>query len=251
MQAVNNQYTKALEKVGFLPRKLRFRAFTYIFGRMIRFFRTVGLEYEELTAERAVLLMKNRRGVQNHIKTVHASAIAALAESASGAVMAVNVPEERVPVIKTMRMDYLRRAQGDLRAVSTLTPEQIEHIRNTDHGELEVAVQVTDESGREPVECSMLWVWIPRERPTHMELKSVLQSLLTGADDNDLSFERLCRMLRWLGFQERIRGNHHIFARADVNEILNLQPRGVLAKPEQVKRVREVVLKYQLGVAAK
>ena len=53
-------------------------------------------------------------------------------------------------------------------------------------------------------------------------------------------------MLR-LGFDERIRGSHHIFTRDAVAEILNIQPKGVKAKPYQVKQVRHVILKYKLG----
>ena len=54
-------------------------------------------------------------------------------------------------------------------------------------------------------------------------------------------------MLKSLGFDERIRGSHHIFAKEDVVEILNLQPKGSQAKPYQVKQVRRVILKYHLG----
>jgi hypothetical protein len=50
-----------------------------------------------------------------------------------------------------------------------------------------------------------------------------------------------------LGFQQRIRGSHHIFAKEGIEEILNLQPKQGKAKPYQVKQVREVILKYQLG----
>ncbi|MGO9017984.1 MAG: type II toxin-antitoxin system HicA family toxin [Syntrophobacteraceae bacterium] len=55
-------------------------------------------------------------------------------------------------------------------------------------------------------------------------------------------------LLRNLGFQERIRGSHHIFTKEGVEEILNLQPKeGGRAKPYQVKQVRQVILKYRLG----
>lgn len=47
-------------------------------------------------------------------------------------------------------------------------------------------------------------------------------------------------MLR-LGFSERIRGDHHIYARADVNEIIDLQPRRGKAKPYQVRQVRDLI----------
>jgi hypothetical protein len=57
----------------------------------------------------------------------------------------------------------------------------------------------------------------------------------------------LCGILRRLGFAERVRGDHHIFTRDDVREILNLQPRGKLAKAYQVKQVRNVIVQYRLG----
>jgi hypothetical protein len=52
--------------------------------------------------------------------------------------------------------------------------------------------------------------------------------------------------LKRLGFEERIRGDHHIFTRDGVEEILNLQPRGTLAKAYQVKQVRNVIVQYKL-----
>ena len=50
-----------------------------------------------------------------------------------------------------------------------------------------------------------------------------------------------------LGFDARIRGSHHIFTKEGVEEILNLQPKQGKAKAYQVKQVREMLLKYQLG----
>jgi hypothetical protein len=50
-----------------------------------------------------------------------------------------------------------------------------------------------------------------------------------------------------LGFEERVRGSHHIFTKEGVEEILNLQPKGAKAKPYQAKQVRNVILKYKLG----
>ena len=40
---------------------------------------------------------------------------------------------------------------------------------------------------------------------------------------------------------------HHIFTRDGVEEILNLQPRGSLAKAYQVKQVRNVIVQYKLA----
>ena len=75
----------------------------------------------------------------------------------------------------------------------------------------------------------------------------LLVQILRGTSDANISFESLCQLLRHIGFNERIKGSHHIFYREDVDEILNLQPKGSKAKPYQVKQVRGVIVKYQLG----
>jgi len=53
-------------------------------------------------------------------------------------------------------------------------------------------------------------------------------------------------VLKYLGFQERIKGSHHIFFKEGIKEILNIQPRETKAKPYQVKQVRNIILKYRL-----
>jgi len=64
------------------------------------------------------------------------------------------------------------------------------------------------------------------------------------------AFDGLRGLLRRLGFDERIRGSHHIFTKTGVEEILNLQPKGRNAKPYQVKQVRAVIVKHRLAGGA-
>lgn len=75
----------------------------------------------------------------------------------------------------------------------------------------------------------------------------VLDQILRGTSDANISFAGLCQVLRDLGFDERIRGSHHIFTKDDVEEILNVQAKQAKVKPYQVKQVRGVILKYKLG----
>lgn len=75
----------------------------------------------------------------------------------------------------------------------------------------------------------------------------LLVQILRGTSDANISFDELCNLLKYLNFKERIRGSHHIFTRENVDEILNLQPKGSKAKPYQVKQVRFVISKYKLG----
>jgi len=55
-------------------------------------------------------------------------------------------------------------------------------------------------------------------------------------------------LLKRLGFDERIKGDHHIFTKDGVEEILNLQPKDGKGKPYQVKQVRDVILKYHIRI---
>lgn len=76
----------------------------------------------------------------------------------------------------------------------------------------------------------------------------LLQQVLSGRSDQNVGFEPLCEILRWLGFRERINGSHHIFGREGIAEILNLQPfPSGKAKPYQVKQVRNVIVRYKLA----
>jgi len=57
----------------------------------------------------------------------------------------------------------------------------------------------------------------------------------------------LCSLLESLGFDKRVKGSHHLFRKAGVEERVNLQREGNNAKPYQVKQARAVILKHKLG----
>ncbi len=79
-------------------------------------------------------------------------------------------------------------------------------------------------------------------------LDKLLEKILRGTPDSNIPFEPLCNLLKKLGFLMRVkRSSHHIFTKADVEEIINLQPKDQKAKPYQVKQVREIIIKYKLG----
>jgi len=77
--------------------------------------------------------------------------------------------------------------------------------------------------------------------------RKVLDLVLRGTSDATIPFDDLCGMLSRLGFDERVRGSHHIFTRPDVAEILNLQAKNASARPYQVRQVRQVVTRYRIA----
>lgn len=75
----------------------------------------------------------------------------------------------------------------------------------------------------------------------------LLEQILRGLSDNSVGFDDLCGLLRYLGFEMRVRGRHHLFSRIGVAELVNLQRDGAQAKPYQVRQVRAIILKYRLA----
>ena len=153
---------RVVESSKWLPANIRATVISKIFGKVVPYVGTSGLLYEELTPERVVVSIKNQRKVQNHINNVHAAAMALLAETATGFIVGMNLPDDKLPLIKTLKVSYYKRTQGDMRAVATLSAEDIARIEREPKGEVLVPVTVTDESGGEPIKCEMLWAWIPK-----------------------------------------------------------------------------------------
>ena len=83
--------------------------------------------------------------------------------------------------------------------------------------------------------------------PDMARANKLLDQILRGGADANISFSGMVQLLKRLGFQERIKGSHHIFYRDGVAEILNLQPQSGKCKPYQVKQVRNVIINYRLA----
>lgn len=79
------------------------------------------------------------------------------------------------------------------------------------------------------------------------KFEKLLQKILSGSSDRNISFDDLRKLLLNFEFTERMKGSHHIYFKEGVEEIINLQPLGGKAKPYQVKQVRDVIIKYKLA----
>jgi acyl-coenzyme A thioesterase PaaI-like protein len=159
-----NKLNKIVSNINSLPSFLCSTALSTFFGKMVKFTGTAGITIEELSDSKAVISLKNKKAVQNHIGSVHAVASILIAESATGYLIGMNVPDSSIPVIKTIKADYTKRAKGDMKAVATLSKKQIAEIHKLDKGETVVKVTVTDGEDKEPIHMEMVWAWTPKKR---------------------------------------------------------------------------------------
>uniref|UniRef100_A0A7S1Y9P7 DUF4442 domain-containing protein n=1 Tax=Grammatophora oceanica TaxID=210454 RepID=A0A7S1Y9P7_9STRA len=147
-----------------LPKRVRQLGLTMAFNSQIKYAGTTGIDIHKWTKEETVVHLKNRWRVQNHLGGIHATAMATLAESATGMLFGCHVPDSHIPLLKSMKISYTARASGDLKAVSTITPKQKEQIATEPKGDTLMNVVVTDSEGKEPIQAEMVWAWTAKKK---------------------------------------------------------------------------------------
>lgn len=134
-----------------------------LFSRIICFqapyFATISPRFEELRPGYARVSMRKRRGVTNHIGTVHAVAMCNLAELAAGTMTEVSIPGSMRWLPKGMQVEYLKKSTGGVHAVATL-PEVAEGSGR----DVPATVEIKDDAG-EVVCRATITMWVsPRKR---------------------------------------------------------------------------------------
>jgi acyl-coenzyme A thioesterase PaaI-like protein len=163
-ETFSNAFTRRLNPLEKIPNPLRRWVRNYALGRAVPLVGTCKLDYVAITEHRVEIHLRNHYRIRNHLGQIHAGAMILLAESATGFVVGRNLPDTSVPLIKTITTHFRRRTLGNMRAVATLTDEQIAYIRSNEKGETLVPVVVTDESDQPPIECEMLWAWTSKKK---------------------------------------------------------------------------------------
>ena len=159
-----NRLSKLVKATAKLPKGIRSTLWSKAFGRVVPMVGSANIRYLEMSHAKVVVKIENHRAMQNHIGQVHACAMALIAETATGFVTGMNVPDSCIVLIKSLKIDFKRPTQGAMTATATLTDEQQKLMQSTEKGETLVSVRVTDESGEEPIQCEMLWAWVSKSQ---------------------------------------------------------------------------------------
>ncbi|AWV99484.1 DUF4442 domain-containing protein [Arcticibacterium luteifluviistationis] len=159
----NNRLNRNIEKVNKMPKLIKPWLLDKSIGKVVKFVGTAGIHFEKMTCHKVVISLQNKKKVQNHIGQIHAAATTLLAETATGMVVGMNIPDDKLPLMKDLSINFIRRSLGKQMAVAWLSEEQIDKIRNTPKGDLSVPIKVTDETGQEIIQAVMNWAWIPKK----------------------------------------------------------------------------------------
>ena len=77
--------------------------------------------------------------------------------------------------------------------------------------------------------------------------EKIIDKILRGKSDANIAFDDIRGLLNYLGFDERVRGSHHLYRKDGIEEKINMQRSGSKAKPYQVRQIRDILLKYHLS----
>lgn len=149
-----NLALESWKKMSHLP--LGKRAWSRLVAGRAPYFRSIAPEMRELAPGRAVAEMRKRRPVTNHLGTVHAIAMCNLAEFAGGLMTEVSVPGTHRWIPKGMTVEYLKKAETDLRALCVCDP-----LPNfgTEGFEWPVTVDVQDRAGQSVFRAEIrMWI---------------------------------------------------------------------------------------------
>jgi acyl-coenzyme A thioesterase PaaI-like protein len=118
--------------------------FSRLVGRAAPYTGTIGASVVALRPGYAQVEMSDRRGVRNHLSSIHAIALANLAELTGNVALAYSLPDDARFIVSGMSIEYVKKARGTLTATSDC-PVPASSARR----EYEVPVSIRDAEGDE------------------------------------------------------------------------------------------------------
>lgn len=155
MASVSVQLRQAWDSLSTKP--FGKQVFSFMFGRMVPYTGTIGAQVVELRPGYAKMVLADRKGVRNHLNSVHAIALANLGEATSGLAMNVGLPEDARAIVTGLSIAYTKKARG------TITAEcRVEIPDYSVQAEHQIQAVMTDEAGDEVARLTATWLVGPR-----------------------------------------------------------------------------------------
>jgi acyl-coenzyme A thioesterase PaaI-like protein len=126
--------------------------FMSVFGRMVPYSGALGARVVSLEPGHVVLVLRDRRGVRNHLRSVHAIALANLGELASGLAMTTALPPGVRSIVTALTIEFGKKARGVLTAESRVTVPAVD--ADVEH---DVRAEIRDAAGEVVATVTVRW----------------------------------------------------------------------------------------------
>lgn len=140
VEGPTNVVREAWDRMGGLPGGAA--AFSRLVGLMAPYTSTIGARVVELRTNYGRVELPDRPSVRNHLRSIHAVALANLAELTGNVVVAYSLPDDARFIVAGMSIEYLKKARG------TITGEcEVDVPTGNERREIEVPVTMRDDHG--------------------------------------------------------------------------------------------------------
>jgi uncharacterized protein (TIGR00369 family) len=128
------------ERLRYLPGGRRL--FDRLLGLAIPYTGALGAQVLSLESGHARVLLRDRHGVRNHLDSIHAIALANLAELTGNLALVYSLPPDARFIVKGLSIEYLKKARGDITGECRCEP-----IASSERRSYPLDVQLMDDSG--------------------------------------------------------------------------------------------------------
>lgn len=119
------------------------RLFSFVLGRVAPYSGSISARVEALSPGHAIVSIKDRRKVRNHLKSIHAIALINLGEIATGLAVLSSIPNTMRGIVLGLEAEYVKKARGKLTATAAFEmPSGI-----GDNSPVNVTAELVDEAG--------------------------------------------------------------------------------------------------------
>lgn len=127
--------------------------FSKLFARLVPYSGSVHPLVTELSSGHCRVVMRDRPGIRNHLRSVHAVALMNLGEMASGLGLVYGLPDDTRAILVGLSMEYLKKARGTLEAACDFPVPSV-----TRREELELVVDIRDAAGDVVARARAKWL---------------------------------------------------------------------------------------------
>ncbi len=140
IEKAGNSIRDAWDRLHTLPGGTQM--FSRLVGILAPYTGSMGASVVELERGRSRVQLRDRRSVRNHLRCVHAIALANLAELAGNIVVAYSLPDDARFIVSGLSIEYVKKARGTLTATC-----EIEVPSSNQRADIQVPVIIRDAGG--------------------------------------------------------------------------------------------------------